>query len=334
MTSSSSAILPGSPAGPDPSTPLGQYDALKDAARDDVWRRALRSGRVVWGGGILLVIALACLLTLPLTLREKSFLYYDSQDSNRARTDPRAGSVQAWYGYDGLGRSIFARCLLGGTISMSVGVAAATISVVLGVMVGLFAGYRGGWVDAVLMRTVDVLYGLPYILLVILFKIAFERPLGELLQNAQAANLVVLFSAIGLVSWLTMARVVRGQVLSLRSQPFIEACVAGGVPSSRIFLKHVLPNLIGPITVYATLTVPSAILQESFLSFLGVGINPPLPTWGSLAAEAVQELSPIRFYWWMLIFPCMLLVVTLLCLNYVGDGLRDIFDPKREAAKL
>jgi ABC-type dipeptide/oligopeptide/nickel transport system permease subunit len=228
---------------------------------------------------------------------------------------------------------MLARCLLGGVISLGVGVAAATISVIVGVTVGLVAGYRGGWIDALLMRSVDVLYGLPYILLVILFKIAFEGPLSRVF-SAQAANLVVLFCAIGLVSWLTMARVVRGQVLSLRSQPFVEACRAMGLPQRRIFLKHMLPNLVGPITVYATLTVPSAILQESFLSFLGVGVNPPIPTWGSLAGDAVNALSPVKFYWWMLVFPCVLLAVTLLSLNFLGDGLRDVFDPKREAAKI
>jgi ABC-type dipeptide/oligopeptide/nickel transport system permease subunit len=131
-----------------------------------------------------------------------------------------------------------------------------------------------------------------------------------------------------------MARVVRGQVLSIRSQPYIEACRAIGLPQWRIFIKHILPNLVGPITVYATLTVPSAILQESFLSFLGVGVNPPMPTWGSLASDGVAALSPVKIYWWMLVFPCLLLVITLLSLNFVGDGLRDIFDPKREAAKI
>ena len=141
-------------------------------------------------------------------------------------------------------------------------------------------------------------------------------------------------SAIGLVGWLTMARVVRGQVLSLRSQPFIEAAKALGLPERRIFIRHILPNLVGPITVYATLTVPSAILQESFLSFLSVGINPPLPTWGSLASDAIASLSPVKIYWWMLLFPCLLLVITLLSLNFVGDGLRDVFDPKRDQGKL
>lgn len=314
-------------------------EAVAQAPSESVWALAWRSRRVMIGGAMLLLIVLFCVATLPLTLSSSSSLYYDFQDSNRSLDKPdtvvpKAWPPQAWYGFDGLGRSIFARCLLGGTISMAVGVAAATISVVLGVSIGLVAGYRGGWIDSVLMRTVDVLYGLPYILLVILFKIAFEAPLTGLLGSAQAANLVVLFSAIGLVSWLTMARVVRGQVLSLRGQPFIESCRAMGLPRWRIFIKHIFPNLVGPVTVYATLTVPSAILQESFLSFLGVGVNPPLPSWGSLASEGVQSLSPIKIYWWMLIFPCILLVVTLLSLNFMGDGLRDVFDPKRESAKV
>ncbi len=307
------------------------------------WAMALRSGRVIVGGSVLIVIVLACLVTLPWTIRGKP-APYENQTSALVRLPPQS-SPAGWFGYDALGRSLLARCLLGGTISLGVGVAAATISVVVGVTVGLFAGYRGGWVDALLMRSVDILYGLPYILLVILFKIAFEDKLmkffkwvvdttGWNFQPAYAANLVVLFSAIGLVSWLTMARVVRGQVLSLRSQPFVEACRAMGLPQRRIFLRHMLPNLVGPITVYATLTIPSAILQESFLSFLGVGVNPPMPTWGSLASDAVQALSPLRVYWWMLVFPCALLAITLLSLNFLGDGLRDVFDPKREAAKI
>jgi len=299
----------------------------------------MRSRRVVVGGGVLLTVMAVCILSMPLTLPRGAPLYYDNQDSSRSLDKiesvmPKAWPPKAWFGFDTLGRSIFGRCLLGGTISLAVGIAAATISVALGVSVGLIAGYRGGWVDSALMRSVDVLYGLPYILLVILFKIAFEDPLARLLGSTPAANLVVLFFAIGLVSWLTMARVVRGQVLSLRSQPFIEACRAMGLPSWRIFIRHILPNLVGPITVYATLTVPQAILQESFLSFLGVGVNLPLPTWGNMAAEAIQSLSPVRIYWWMLLFPCILLVVTLLSLNFMGDGLRDVFDPKRESAKI
>ncbi len=323
----STATLPATPA------PAAAPNLVAEPPPASVWRELMKSRRVTVGGGILLAILLLCLLTLPFTTKSGSALYYDRQDAASRHDAPKVSPV-GWFGHDLLGRSILARCLMGGTISLAVGAAAATISVVLGVTVGLFAGYRGGWVDAVLMRSVDILYGLPYILLVILFKIAFEEPLGRVLRSAQAANLVVLFSAIGLVSWLTMARVVRGQVLSLRGQPFIEACRAMGLKERRIFLRHILPNLIGPITVYATLTVPSAILQESFLSFLGVGVNAPLPTWGSLASEAVQQMSPVHLRWWLLVFPCALLAVTLLSLNFLGDGLRDVFDPKKEAAKI
>jgi oligopeptide transport system permease protein len=177
------------------------------------------------------------------------------------------------------------------------------------------------------MRLVDILYGLPYILIVILFQVAF--------RSSRAGSVVVLFVAIGLVSWLTMARVVRGQVLSLRAQPFIEACRASGLTEWRIFTRHLLPNLVGPVIVYATLTIPQAILQESFLSFLGIGIQKPLPSWGSLASDGLlPALNPIDSRWWLLVFPCAMLATTLLSLNFLGDGLRDVFDPKREAAKI
>jgi oligopeptide transport system permease protein len=305
------------------------------------WRRSLKSGRVLVGGGILLVIVLICILTLPWTTKDDGPLYYDLQNSALSRHPPASG-VAAWFGFDTLGRSMLGRSLLGGTISLAIGVLAALLSVFLGVTVGLLAGFRGGWTDSILMRLVDILYGLPYILLVILFKIALEQPLTRFIRWStdmrgaeQVANFVVLFFAIGAVSWLTMARVVRGQVLSLRAQPFIEACKAAGLPEWRIFTRHLLPNLMGPITVYATLIVPSAILNESFLSFLGIGIQPPVPTWGALAAEGLlPALNPANHRWWMLVFPCTLLAVTLLSLNFVGDGLRDVFDPKRDSAKL
>jgi oligopeptide transport system permease protein len=318
-----------------PSIPVHeQAGAAADAAPDATWRRILRSGRVVVGGCILLAVMLACLLTLPWTLSSNSALFFDGQTEHALKA-PGGTPAARWFGTDTLGRSLLGRSLLGGTLSLAVGVAAALISIGLGVGVGLIAGYRGGWVDASLMRFVDVMYGLPYILLVILFKIAMETPLAGVFDSRPAANVVVLFLAIGLVSWLTMARVVRGQVLSLRSQPFIEACRAGGLTEWRIFTRHLLPNLIGPISVYATLTVPQAILQESFLSFLGIGIQPPLPTWGSLASDGLLPgLTTVEPRWWMLLFPCVLLAVTLLSLNFLGDGLRDVFDPKREAAKI
>lgn len=293
------------------------------------WRRALHDIRVSIGGGILLVMVLLCVFTLPWTMNSNSALYYDGHPG-RALAPPRASPLWLCFGTSKLGQSLLGESLAGGVISLTIGIAAAAISVILGVGVGMLAGYRGGWVDSLLMRIVDVLYALPYILMVILFKIALEPVLGRLLKSTQAANLVVLFLAIGLVSWLTMARVIRGQVLSLRTLPFIEAARAAGVPEARIFLRHLLPNLIGPITVYATLTVPQAILQESLLSFLGIGIQKPLPTWGSLASDGLNlALNPVLHCWWLLLFPCTLLAVTLLALNFVGDGLRDAFDPKR-----
>ena len=313
---------------------------------DRLWRRVARSGRVLVGGAVLLVVFLICLGTLPWTARAASSFFYDRQDSDAALHAPEVDGARLWFGTDSLGRSLLSRSLVGGVISLSIGIAAAAIAVTLGVAVGLISGYRGGWIDAVLMRSVDILYGLPYILLVILFKIALEGPLTALFTKMQwgqtrwlsapsAANLVVLFLAIGLVSWLTMARVIRGQVLSLRAQPFIEACRAIGLKERRIFVRHLLPNLIGPVIVYATLTVPVAILEESFLSFLGIGIQPPLPTWGSLASDGLgKALNPINSRWWLLVIPCAFLAVTLLSLNFLGDGLRDVFDPKREAAKV
>lgn len=313
---------------------------------DRLWRRAAGNARIATGGAILLLVFLCCVCTLPWTTRSGSAIYFDQQNAAAPLMPPALHPYDRIFGTDSLGHSLLGRCLIGGVISLSIGLAAAAISVALGLSVGLVAGYRGGWVDALLMRSVDVLYGLPYILLVILFKIAFETPLQKMVSSMQwgsshwvsatmTANLIVLFLAIGLVSWLTMARVVRGQVLSLRAQPFIEACKATGLKEWRIFTRHLLPNLVGPVIVYATLTVPAAILQESFLSFLGIGIQPPLPTWGSLASEGLgRALNPVNSRWWLLVIPCTFLAVTLLSLNFLGDGLRDVFDPKREAAKV
>ena len=302
----------------------------------------LASGRIVIGGGVFLVMLLICVGTLPFILwdvghsagERHSAIYYDNAD-HPIRMKPQIWPAWDWFGTDPQGRSLLGRSLLGGVVSLSVGVSAAAISIFLGVAVGLVSGYRGGWLDAGLMRIVDILYGLPYILLIILLKIALEPALYRIFSSKSAANMIVLFLAIGLVSWLTMARVVRGQVLSLRSLPFIEACRAGGLTEMRIFFHHLLPNLIGPISVYATLTVPQAILQESFLSFLGIGIQPPMPSWGALASDALlPSLSTVHSYWWLLLFPCTLLAITLLSLNFLGDGLRDVFDPKRDAAKI
>jgi oligopeptide transport system permease protein len=311
------------------------YDEIAQTPPDSLVRRVLRSGRFVGGGSVLLVVVLFCLATLPLTIKPDQPWYYDQQDPAACRLKPSTESLPRIFGTDNLGRSLLARCLLGGLASLAIGVAAALISVCLGVTVGLLAGYLGGWVDALLMRTVDILYGLPYILLVILFKIAFEPQLEKLFNSRTAANFVVLFVAIGAVSWLTMARVVRGQVLALRAQPFIEAAYAAGLTRWRIFTRHLLPNILGPIIVYTSLVVPQAILQESFLSFLGIGIQAPTPTWGALASEGLfMALNPLNSRWWLLAFPCALLGITLLSLNFLGDGLRDVFDPRSDQGKL
>src|SRR5439155_13182381 len=223
---------------------------------------------------ILLVIMLVGFATLMVTTRPGTRWYFDDQRQDLSRHAPSAAAVSEWFGADPLGRSMLARCLTGGAASLAIGLATAALSVFLGVAVGLIAGYRGGWIDALLMRIVDILYGLPYILLVILLKIALEEPLTKIF-SPKWANFFVLFLAIGAVSWLTMARVIRGQVLSLRAQPFIEACKAAGLPERRIFLRHLLPNLIGPIIAYATLIVPRPVLNQSILGFLGIGMQPP-----------------------------------------------------------
>jgi oligopeptide transport system permease protein len=302
-------------------------------ARSRLWR----SGRVLLGGGVAMAVLLVCLISLWWTAREssRSPLYYDAQTPAESRHPPTTSSLHLLLGADKLGRSLLGRALVGGAVSLGIGVMAASISVALGLTVGLLAGYAGGWLDHALMRVVDILYGLPFVLMVVLLKVALDRPMAAWFDSPLLANMVVLFLSIGLVSWLTMARVVRGQVLSLRQQPFIEAAQALGLPHWRIFLKHLLPNLVGPVVVYATLIVPQAILQESFLSFLGIGIQPPLPTWGSLAGEGLSEgLNPVVSRWWLLVVPCALLGVTLLSLNFLGDGLRDLLDPKRDSAKL
>ncbi|MBI1335627.1 MAG: ABC transporter permease subunit [Phycisphaera sp.] len=273
-----------------------------------------------WGGfvgwGVVLCVALPCVLTLPWSLGR-----YDKQNLMVEGDPAQPPSWGEPMGTDHLGRSLMWRCLLGGAISLGVGTGASLIAVVIGVAWGSAAGYAGGRTDAALMRIVDVLYALPYILLVMMLKMVT----GDLLSGP--AEVAVLFAAIGGVSWLTMARVIRGQVLSLKAQPFVEAARAIGIGPMRIVGVHMLPNLVGPIVVYATLAVPTAILSESFLSFLGIGVRPPLPSWGNLAAEGLPELHRLGWgivdmRWWLIFWPCALLAVTLLALNFIGESLR------------
>lgn len=294
--------------------------------------RLLRPSAGVVGGVLLLLIAVPCFVTLPWSLSR-----YDRQDLLEMEQPPSAAEP---LGTDRLGRSLMWRCLVGGAISLGIGAAAAAMAVIIGVTWGGLAGYLGGWADSAMMRVVDVLYGLPYVLLVVMINLALQPTVEMLLNHVttseparQIAGIVTLFVAIGSVSWLTMARVIRGQVLSLREQPFIDAARALGFGPWRIMRVHLLPNLVGPIVVYATLTVPAAILQESFLSFLGIGVRPPLPSWGNLAAAGLDQMyaiatHPQRSAWWLLVMPCLLLALTLIALNFLGDSLRNRLDPR------
>lgn len=253
-----------------------------------------------------------------------------SASAMRTQTLSAAGAPPSWshpFGADALGRDLLARTLYGGALSLSLGVLSAVIAVVVGVTYGAIAGYVGGRVDEWMMRAVDVLFALPYLLLVMLL----TASLGALLEERTAlgretSRFVVLATAIGGVSWLTLARVVRGQLLLIREEPYIDAARLLGLPTGRILLRHVLPRLTGPVIVFATLTAPQAILYESFLSFLGVGIQPPQATWGSLAAEGVRALNPIQTDWWLVVFPCFFLALTLVLLNQLGERLRALAD--------
>jgi len=285
------------------------------------WQRFRRNRAALASLLTLLAIALACFGTLGWSTPRMR-----AQDLAAARQPP---SPQHPLGTDEVGRSLLWRILYGGAISLSLGLLAATVAITLGTACGLVAGYLGGRWDDLLMRLVDVLYALPSVLLVMLFTGSIGAWLHQAqLLSAEWARFVVLALAIGGVSWLTVARVVRGEVLRVREQPFVEAARALGLSTPRIVVRHILPNLAGPIIVFGTLTTPQAILQESFLSFLGIGVQAPQATWGSLAADGVRLLNPVQLDWWLVAFPCLPLSITLLALNFLGDGLRDALETR------
>ncbi len=291
----------------------------------DAWRRLLRNKLAVCGMIVVLVLAIASLIGPTLissatgysydfipkgTQLTKSFAPFRSPDGKFSWTHPM--------GTDNAGRDLFARVLSGGQISLMVALIATLVSLLIGVSYGATAGYLGGRVDDLMMRIVDVLYSLPYVIIVIvlLAMLPAKTPTGQLAE---------LFLALGAVSWLTMARIVRGQVMSLKNQEFVLAARATGVSTPKIIFRHLIPNALGPVIVYATLTVPTVMLSEAFLSFLGLGVRPPRVSWGSLAAEGAQNLA---VYPWQLIFPGVTMALMLFSLNFVGDGLRDALDPQ------
>ena len=272
----------------------------------DAWKR-VRRNRAAVVSGVLLVLIAALAIAAPWLpgLADPA--------AQNLRLGATAPTLAHPFGTDDLGRDVLARVVFGGRISLMVGLVATLVSLLIGVTWGAVSGYRGGTFDLFMMRVVDILDSLPYIFLVILLLVFFSR------------SLVMLFVALGLVQWLTMARIVRGQVLSLRTQTFVEAARALGAGDRSIIFRHILPNTLGPVIVYTTLTVPQVILQEAFLSFLGLGVQPPAASWGTLVSDGARVLA---LFPWLVIFPGAALSITLLCFNFLGDGLRDALDPQ------
>jgi oligopeptide transport system permease protein len=317
--------------------------ALLEAPRDavtggslwrDAWRR-LKKNRIAVASAAVVLLMILGSIVLP----ELSAYDYTKTNLEKAHLPPSAAH---WMGTDVHGRDLMARVFFGGRISFAVGLFATFVSFVIGVTWGGVAGYFGGRLDAIMMRIVDVLYTFPFIVLVILLQVYFARKDGFFFEAFKdtirpfAADpedpswfpvfqICFVFIALGSVSWLTMARIVRGQVLSLREQPFVEAARSAGVGHASIIFRHLVPNALGPIIVYATLEVPAIMLTEAFLSFLGLGTQEPLSSWGQLAALGTETMD---LYPWLLAFPAAMLAITLFCLNFLGDGLRDALDPR------
>lgn len=271
----------------------------------DAWQRLRRNRLALFGLGVILLLSTVSLLTPWLAPYE-----YEAQDLALGASPP---SLQHWFGTDIFGRDLLTRVMYGGRMSLLVGFVATGVALVIGVLWGTVAGYIGGRVDAVMMRIVDILYALPFMIFIILLMVVFGR------------SILLLFVAIGAVEWLTMARIVRGQVQGLRRQEFIEAAHSLGLSRWAIIRRHIIPNTLGPVIVYTTLTIPGVMLLEAFLSFLGLGVQPPQSSWGLLINSGVETMEE---YPWLLIFPGLALSITLFALNFLGDGLRDALDPR------
>ena len=269
----------------------------------DAWLRLRKNKPALLGGSVLLFMAVVALLTPWIAPYS-----YEAQNLDLGASAPSAAH---WLGTDIFGRDVLTQIMYGGRISLAVGFIATAVALLIGVTWGAVAGYVGGRVDAVMMRLVDILYALPFMIFIVLLMVVFGR------------NILLLFFAIGAVEWLTMARIMRSQVQSLRQQEFVEAAVSVGLSPAAIIRKHVVPNALGPIIVYTTLTIPSVMLLEAFLSFLGLGIQPPETSWGLLISYGSETMEE---YPWLLIFPGCALTLTLFSLNFLGDGLRDALD--------
>jgi peptide/nickel transport system permease protein/oligopeptide transport system permease protein len=285
----------------------------------------LRQNRTVqWTFGLLLLLFGLCFLG-PL------FSPYSSDILSENQFSPP--SAQHWMGTDINGRDVLTMTLEGGRISLLVGLVGAGISLVIGTFYGLISGYMGGKIDLIMMRIVDIMYSLPRIVIVMVLIAIFDSQTKGLLDTfgwydlVQYSRILLLFVGLGLVEWLTMARIVRGQVLSLKERQYVLASQTMGQSHWRIMTRHLLPNLIGIVIVYLTLTIPTVILEESFLSFLGLGVQAPQASWGTLLSDGASMINPIKIYWWLLFTPSLMMGLTLLALNFLGDALRDVYDP-------
>ena len=258
---------------------------------------------------------------------------YDPQTTTAAQFKPP--SPEHPFGTDVNGRDGLSRVIQGARISLIVGACGAFVSFLIGTAYGMISGYFGGRLDEFMMRVLDVLYGIPRLLLIIIAVFVFDPPLREWLAARQwtwlvgYSRIILLIITLGLNEWLSLARIVRGQVLSLKQQQFVLAARALGQTHTRIIIRHLLPNLMGVVTVYLTLTIPAVILDESFLSFLGLGIQAPQASWGTLLSDGANVINPVRSYWWLLLFPALAMSLTLVALNFLGDGLRDALDPRQ-----
>ena len=284
--------------------PLSEADETKGSSLwHDAWLRLRKNKLALFGIYALSLIALACVVGPWI-----SPYGYEQQDLLNTFAAPNA---QHWLGTDQLGRDLLVRLLYGGRVSLAVGLCATFVALTIGVVYGAVAGFFGGKLDAAMMRTVDILYALPFAVFVILLMVFFGR------------NIILLFVAIGAVEWLTMARIVRGQVMAVKKMEFVEAARSLGFGRRRIIFRHILPNILGPIIVYTTLLIPSVMLLEAFLSFLGLGVQPPMSSWGVLIKDGAEKMEE---YWWLLVFPGAVFSLTLFSLNFLGDGLRDALD--------